>query len=321
MLGERHSERDESANSNSVRTPESTTSDMFGKDEENLYLNHTEMRPDNIADQGQNSTSANSNAEINSLSSELKSRLSRELDEMSSVNTQIHWAISDAISNQILPQIQNALRVRSGHVTQNRWNVPAERPEIDPEDYRSEETKSNSRSEPICGCLNDNLQEQAYDNRSSSSCRVFKQFCLRFCKLQFFNSDYLTGYFQNPPTNPMMSQSVGDPWHPWRCKNWRWRCQSKVHGAGIMKTDRPEKVRPLARWTVQGSTPRRTDLHPLLTCPLLTPRQWPWRVESSLRLTMRLFLWTNWAPCCSQITSPLFSQLFSAWSASSETTR
>ena len=91
MLGERHSERDESANSNSVRTPESTTSDMFGKDEENLYLNHTEMRPDNIADQGQNSTSANSNAEINSLSSELNSRLSRELDEMmSSVNTQIH---------------------------------------------------------------------------------------------------------------------------------------------------------------------------------------------------------------------------------------
>ena len=118
MLGERHSERDESANSNSVRRPESATSDMFANDEENLYLNHTEMRPDNSADLGQNSTTANSNAEINRLSSELNSRFSREMDEvMSSVNTQIHRAISDAFSDQILPQIQNALRAGSGNVT------------------------------------------------------------------------------------------------------------------------------------------------------------------------------------------------------------
>ena len=100
MLDERHSERDESANSNSVKRPEIATGDMCGNDEENLYLNHTEMRPDNNADRGENSTSANSNAEINRLSSELNSRLSREMDEMmSSVNTQIQRAISDAISN------------------------------------------------------------------------------------------------------------------------------------------------------------------------------------------------------------------------------
>ena len=129
---------------------------MFGIDEENLYLNHTEMRPDKNADLGQNSTIANSNAEINRLSCERNSRLPQEMDEMmSSGKTQIQRAISDAISNQILPQIQNALRARSGHVTQNRWNVPAERPEINPEAYRSEKTKSNSRSEPIRGCLND----------------------------------------------------------------------------------------------------------------------------------------------------------------------
>ena len=73
MLGERHSEVEESVNSNSARRPESTANDMFGNNEENLYLNHAEMRPGNSADPGQISTSANSNVEINRLSSELDS--------------------------------------------------------------------------------------------------------------------------------------------------------------------------------------------------------------------------------------------------------
>ena len=72
------------------------------------------------ADYGQNSVGTNSNAEINRLLSELNSRLSRELDGMmSSVNTQIQRAISDAIDSQILPQIQTALYSGSGHLTQN----------------------------------------------------------------------------------------------------------------------------------------------------------------------------------------------------------
>ena len=126
---------------------------MFGIGEEILYLNHTEIRSGINAYRGKNSASANSNAEINRLSSELNSRLSREMDEMmNSVNTQIQRSISDAISNQILPQIQSALEAGSGHMTQNRWSVPAERPEINPEDSRSEETKSNSRNEPVRSC-------------------------------------------------------------------------------------------------------------------------------------------------------------------------
>ena len=121
MLGERHSEREESVNTNSARKPESANSNMFEINEENLYLNHKEMRLGNDADPGQNSTCANSNAEVNKLSSELNSRLSREMDEMlNSVNTLIQMAINDAISNQILPQIQNALKAGSGHMTQNR---------------------------------------------------------------------------------------------------------------------------------------------------------------------------------------------------------
>ena len=165
MLGERHSERDESVNSNSARRPESTTSDMFRNNEENLYLNHAEMKPGNSADPGQNLTSANASVEINRLSSELNSRFSREMDEMmNSVNTQIQRASSDAISNQILPQIENALEAGSGHVTQNRRNVPAERPEINPEDYRSEKTKNYFRSEPTRDCLYGNHTNQAYDS-------------------------------------------------------------------------------------------------------------------------------------------------------------
>ena len=164
MLGERHSEREESVNSNSVRRPESANSGMFENNEEKWYLNHREMGLGNDTNTGQNSTSANSNAEINKLSSELNSRLSREMDEMlNSVNTQIQRAISYSISNQILPQLQNALKAGSGQVTPNRWNVPVERPEINPEDYRNEKTRNSSRSEPVRDRHNDNYEDQAYD--------------------------------------------------------------------------------------------------------------------------------------------------------------
>ena len=94
---------------------------MFENNYGNLYLNNVEARHGISTSQDQNSASFNSNAEINKLSSELNSRLSREMDEMmNSVNTQSQRAISDAISNQILPQIQNVLKAGSGHLTQNR---------------------------------------------------------------------------------------------------------------------------------------------------------------------------------------------------------
>ena len=172
MLGERHSEREESVDSNSARRPESANSNAFENNGENLYLSHREMGLGNDDNPGQNSTSAISNAELNRLSSELNSRISREMDEMmNSVNTQIQRAISDAISNQVLPQIQNVLRAGSGHLTENRWNVPAERPEVNPEDYRSKKTKSNFRSELTRECCLDNRQEQAYDTCISCICK------------------------------------------------------------------------------------------------------------------------------------------------------
>ena len=84
---------------------------------------------------------------------------------MGSVNTQIQRAISDAISNQILPQIQTALNAGPGHLTQNRWNVPPERAEANPEEFYGEKTKKNARCEQRNDYQSDNqTQAPAYNN-------------------------------------------------------------------------------------------------------------------------------------------------------------
>ena len=127
-------------------------------------MNSKITNPGNCAESDQNSAIANSSAEINRLSSELNSRLSRELDEMmGSVNTQIQRAISDAISNQILPQIQTALSAGSGHLTHNRWNVPSERPEFNLEEAYGEKVKKNTRCE----------QRNGYQSGSQPNLRAY----------------------------------------------------------------------------------------------------------------------------------------------------
>ena len=85
---------------------------------ESSYSNHRNSSIRTNADYGQNTADMSSQAEINKLSSELNSRISRDMDEMmNSVSVQIQRAINDAISNQILPQIQNAIMAGSGRVT------------------------------------------------------------------------------------------------------------------------------------------------------------------------------------------------------------
>ena len=66
---------------------------------------------------------------------------------MNSVSVQIQRAINDAISNQVLPQIQNVILARSGRVTKKGRDVPAERPEINPEVQRKLSARNNLRSE------------------------------------------------------------------------------------------------------------------------------------------------------------------------------
>ena len=164
ILGRDHLEREESVNSNLARRPKKVNSNVSENTEENMYLNPREIRPSNNTGLGQNSTSTNFSAEINRLSSELNSRISSEMDEMmNSVSVQIQRAISDAISNQVLPQIHNALKTGSGHVTQKGWNVPAERPEYIAENYCKEKIRSNSRSEFSRNCLQDEFIDQAYN--------------------------------------------------------------------------------------------------------------------------------------------------------------
>ena len=159
-LGENHfnaRDRDENVKSNQSRRPESAISNKYFENTgENTNMNQRTTNSGFCAEFGQNSASGNSSAEINRLSSELNSRLSRELDEiMCGVNTQIQRAISDAISSQILHQIQTALNAGSGNLTQNRWNVPSERPEFITKETYGEKVKTNSRCEQRSDHLND----------------------------------------------------------------------------------------------------------------------------------------------------------------------
>ena len=168
MLGESHfnrNERDESVSSNFGRRPCSTSADELENNGENRYSAIRDTGPSNNADYGQISTGGNSSAENNKLSSELNSRLSRELDDMMcSVNSQIQRAISDAISNQILPQIQSALSAGSGHSTQSRWNVSSERPEVYSEGLQNGNPKDSSTSKPNFNRQNDGgVDINAYD--------------------------------------------------------------------------------------------------------------------------------------------------------------
>ena len=150
MLGGNHfdrNERNESVDSNQADRPESLFGDEFGDENENEFPNPGNNGPSPNTELGHNSIKECSSVEINRLSSELNSRISREMDEMmNSVSVQIQRAINEAISSQILPQIQNAVMAGSGQLTKERWNVPAERPEGYSEILQNLEPRNNSKS-------------------------------------------------------------------------------------------------------------------------------------------------------------------------------
>ena len=89
------------------------------------------------------------------------------MDEMmNSVSVQIQRAISEAISNQVLPQIQNALMADSGHMTKERWNVPSERPDGYSEVLRNADSRNNLKSKTLGDRQKDGLifsDTRAYD--------------------------------------------------------------------------------------------------------------------------------------------------------------
>ena len=151
MLGGDHfngAERERSLDSTSARRRESITSNTLENEGENLYSNHRNDDHRTSADYGRNSADASSQAEINKLSCELNSRISREMDEMmNNVSSQIQRAINEAINNQVLPQIQNVIMAGSGREARRGWEAPMERPEISTEARRNLNAKAHLRSE------------------------------------------------------------------------------------------------------------------------------------------------------------------------------
>ena len=165
MLGENHfneTERDESLDSASVRRHDSVMSNSLENEGGSSYCNHMNSNAVN----GQNSAEVSSQAEINKLSSELNSGISREMDEMmNSVSIQIQRTINDDISNQVLPRIQNVIFTGSGHVTRKGWYVSAERPETNPEVQRNLNARNNPRNEMDEGYQNGDLpSHNVHDN-------------------------------------------------------------------------------------------------------------------------------------------------------------
>ena len=150
MLGENHfdtREREGSLNSNLPRGSRIFASNESENEDGNMSRNQRVSNSRINVEFDHNSATGNSSAEINRLSSELNSRISREMDEMmNSVNVQIQRAISDTISTQVLPQIQNVVMAGSGHVTRKGWDIPSERLELIPEVQRNSNMKNTLRN-------------------------------------------------------------------------------------------------------------------------------------------------------------------------------
>ena len=163
MLGENHfgtREREGSLNSNLPRRSGSFASNESENEDGNTGRSQRNIDSRMNIECDRNSATGNSSAEINSLSSELNSRISREMDEMmNSVSVQIQRAISDAISTQVLPQIQNVIMAGWGHGTRKGWDVPFERPELNSEVQRNLNAKSSLRNEQDENQLNNDYPD------------------------------------------------------------------------------------------------------------------------------------------------------------------
>ena len=163
MLGENHfgaQEREGSLNSNLPRRSRSFASNESDNEDGNGGRSKRNIDSRMNAECDRNSITGDSSAEINRLSCELNSRISREMDEMmNSVSVQIQRAINDAISTQVLPQIQNVIMARPGHETRKGWDIPTERPDLNSEVQRNLNAKSSLRNGQYENQLNDDYPD------------------------------------------------------------------------------------------------------------------------------------------------------------------
>ena len=163
MLGENHfktREREGSLNSNLPRRSRGFASNESENEDGNIGRDQGNINSRTNTECDRTSVTGNSSAEINRLSSELNSRISREMDEMmNSVNVQIQKAVCEAISTQVLPQIQNVIMAGSGHGTRKGWDVPSERPELNSEVQRNLNVKNSLRNEQDENQLNNDYPD------------------------------------------------------------------------------------------------------------------------------------------------------------------
>ena len=147
MLRGNHLEREESEYRSLSRSSNSPNFNVHEKNEGIHYPEPEENRSSNSAEYSHNAAGNFSIAEFTRLSGDPNLIISIETDEMmNSVSVQIHRAIIDAISSQVLPQIQNDLTTGSGSLTQKGSNMPTGIPERHPEDHPSQKVRSSSRS-------------------------------------------------------------------------------------------------------------------------------------------------------------------------------
>ena len=100
------------------------------------------------AQNGQSLRESDSNRDFNKLSGELNKIITQEMEDfMSSVSSHIQRAVNEAISDQILPQIQATLRSGQGRMPERRWEVPVRGQACRSEEALDRRLRSNSRDE------------------------------------------------------------------------------------------------------------------------------------------------------------------------------
>ena len=119
---------------------------------------------------------------------------------MNSVSGQIQRAISDAISTQVLPQIQNVIMAGSGHGTRKGWDVPSERPELISEVQRNLNAKNNLRNEQDENQLNNDYPDL---NVHDSEALLRKFFLVSIWSLfDIYDNLQQTGFSKSPKGHP-----------------------------------------------------------------------------------------------------------------------
>ena len=119
ILGSNHYETKDSNFGNSTRRPESPRYDALIDHNSYFHSNSRKNEIRGFAENGQNSGENDSSSELNRLSGELNQRFTQKTNGlMNSVSLQIQRAVTEAINEHVLPQIQASLKSGNGLLPQ-----------------------------------------------------------------------------------------------------------------------------------------------------------------------------------------------------------